>query len=216
MEAVFSLYRKFISKADALELIEILKENNIDFLLEDNSMRVDSSFGSSDNNSEFLLKIDKNNFEKVEKLEEDLIKDSLEKIDKDYYLFEYSDEELTDVLVKKEEWSKFDYLLAQKILKERGKEINPDLINSINKRRIEDLSKQEESPNFLIYTGYLFAFLGGFIGIFIGLYLMKYKKNLPNGDSIYGFKIEDRKSGQNILIISIIAMFFWAIVRYMK
>ena len=30
------------------------------------------------------------------------------------------------------------------------------------------------------------------------------------------FKIEDRKSGQNILIISIIAMFFWAIVRYMK
>ena len=25
---------------------------------------------------------------------------------------------------KKEEWNKFDYLLAQKILKERGKEIN--------------------------------------------------------------------------------------------
>ena len=213
MEDNFATYRKFIFKDDALDLIEILKEHRIDFILSDNSSRLDSTFGNDDNTKQFALKIERANFKKVEELEEDLISKSLDNVNKDYYLFEFSDEELIEIVLKSEEWSKFDYLLAQKILKERGKEVNLDLIKAINKRRIDDLKTEEASPKWLIYIGYLFSVLGGFIGIFIGLYLMNYKKTLPNGETIYGFGTEDRKSGKNVFICSIIGVIFWFIVR---
>ena len=213
MEENFVTYRKFIFKDDALDLIEILKENNIDYVLDDNSSRLDSSFGNDDNTKQFVLKIEKENFEKVEELEEKSISKSLDNVDKSYYLFESSDEYLIEIVLKKEEWSKFDYLLAQKILKERGKEINQDLIKAINKRRVEDLKTEEASPKWLIFIGYLFSILGGFIGIFIGLYLMNYKKTLPNGETIYGFGKEDRNSGKNVFICSIMGIIFWLIVR---
>ena len=213
MEENFVTYRKFIFKDDALDLIEILKENNIDYVLDDNSSRLDSSFGNDDNTKQFVLKIEKENFEKVEELEEKSISKSLDNVDKSYYLFESSDEDLIEIVLKKEEWNKFDYLLAQKILKERGKEINQDLIKAINKRRVEDLKTEEASPKWLIFIGYLFSILGGFIGIFIGLYLMNYKKTLPNGETIYGFGKEDRNSGKNVFICSIMGIIFWLIVR---
>ena len=213
MEDNFATYRKFIFKDDSLDLIEILKEHKIDFILSDNSSRLDSTFGNDDNTKQFALKIERANFKKVEELEEDLISKSLDNVNKDYYLFEFSDEELIEIVLKSEEWNKFDYLLAQKILKERGKEVNLDLIKAINKRRIDDLKTEEASPKWLIYIGYLFSVLGGFIGIFIGLYLMNYKKTLPNGETIYGFGTEDRKSGKNVFICSIMGVIFWLIVR---
>ncbi len=213
MEENFVTYRKFIFKDDALDLIEILKENNIDYVLDDNSSRLDSSFGNDDNTKQFVLKIEKENFKRVEELEEKSISKSLDNVDKNYYLFESSDEDLIEIVLKKEEWNKFDYLLAQKILKERGKEINQDLIKAINKRRVEDLKTEEASPKWLIFIGYLFSILGGFIGIFIGLYLMNYKKTLPNGETIYGFGKEDRNSGKNVFICSIMGIIFWLVVR---
>lgn len=209
-----STYQKFIYKDNALEVIELLKENQIDYKLEDNSSRLDSSFGGDDNTAEFLLKIRKIDFNKVEELEEELFKSSLEKVDEDYFLYEYLDEDLVEIVIKKEEWNKFDYLLAQKILKQRGKEVNPELLNVINKQRIKDLSVQEASPKWLIYSGYVFAILGGYIGFFIGLYIMKFKRALPNGDKIYVYNLEDRKQGQNVLICSIIGIVFWLVIRF--
>lgn len=209
-----STYQKFIYKDNALEVIELLKENQIDYKLEDNSSRLDSSFGGDDNTAEFLLKIRKIDFNKVEELEEELFKSSLEKVDEDYFLYEYLDEDLVEIVIKKEEWNKFDYLLAQKILKQRGKEVNPELLNVINKQRIKDLSVQEASPKWLIYSGYVFAILGGYIGFFIGLYIMKFRRALPNGDKIYVYNLEDRKQGQNVLICSIIGIVFWLVIRF--
>lgn len=204
-----SVYRKFIYEDDALELMKILELNHITYELANNSSQLDSNFGGDINTKQFELKIHWEDFNLVEKLEEDLVKNEVENVEKDYHLFDYSDEELIEIVMKKEEWNKFDYLLAQKILKERGKEINPELLNVINKQRIKDLSTKEESPTWLIIIGYSAACLGGFLGIFIGGYLMYYKKALPNGDRVYGFERKDRSHGQNILIISGIAFFIW-------
>ncbi|MEC5172758.1 MULTISPECIES: hypothetical protein [Chryseobacterium] len=209
MSNELSIYRKFIYKDDALELVKILEENYIGYELTDNSSKLDSSFGGDINTKQYELKIRKDDFIEVEKIEEELVKNDLENADETYHLFDYSDEELIEIVTKKDEWNKFDYLLAQKILKERGKEINPELLNVINKQRIESLAVQEQSPIWLIIIGYVSAFFAGFLGIIIGGYLMYYKKALPNGDRIYGFNRNDRSHGQNILIISAIAFFVW-------
>ncbi|WP_312078697.1 hypothetical protein [Chryseobacterium sp.] len=209
MSTELTTYRKFIYKDDALELVNVLEEHQITYELANNSSQLDSSFGGDINTKQFEVKIQKEDFEKVDRLEEELIKNDVENVQEDYHLFEFSDEELIEIVTKKEEWSKFDYLLAQKILKQRGKEINPDLLKIINKQRVENLATQEASPTWLIIIGYVAAFLGGLLGIFIGAYLMYYKKALANGERIYGFERKDRSHGQNILIISVIAFFVW-------
>lgn len=209
MSTELSTYRKFIYKDDALDLIKVLDNHQVIYELENNSSRFDSSFGGDINTNQFELKIHQQDFQKVEKIEEELVINDVENADENYHLFDYSDEELIEIVTKKEEWNKFDYLLAQKILKQRGKEINPELLKIINKQRIKDLSTQEESPTWLIIIGYASAFVAGFLGIFVGAYLMYYKKALPNGDRIYGFAKKDRSHGQNILIISAIAFFVW-------
>lgn len=213
MVAGLSTYRKFIYKDDALELIKVLENHQIDYELEDNSSRLGTSFGGDINTNEFELKIHSGNFEKVESLEEELIKEDVETFEGDYYLFYATEQELTEIIMQKEAWSKFDYLLAQKILRERGKEVSPDVLNALRKQRIQDLSAQETSPSYLIYLGYFFGVLGGFLGIFIGYHLMKYKKVLPNGEKLYGFAPNDRRHGQNILILSVIGFIFWMAVK---
>ncbi len=42
---------------------------------------------------------------------------------------------------------------------------------------------------------------------------MNYKKTLPNGETIYGFGKEDRNSGKNVFICSIMGIIFWLVVR---
>ena len=144
------------------------------------------------------------------------MRENLNNVDENYYLYEFSDEELIEIVLKKEEWNKFDYLLAQKILKDKGKEINSDLLNVIEKQKIEELTREEKLPKMWIYFGYFFAVIGGFLGVLIGYYIMTYKRTLSNGESVYLYKKEDRKQGQNILICSIIGIAFWLIIRVLN
>ena len=103
--------------------------------------------------------------------------------------------------------------MAQKILIDRGQTINDDLINSLRKQRIEDLSKPEQGQKTWIYAGYLFAILGGLIGVFIGWYLWTYKKTLPDGQKVYAYSDSDQKHGRNIFIIGVIVFPIMTLIR---
>ena len=131
----------------------------------------------------------------------------IDSVDKDYYLFNFTDLELMEVITKRDEWGHLDFILAQKILKERGKEIKPEVVELLKKQRLEELAKPEENQKAWIYAGYITAVLGGFLGIFIGWHLSTYKKTLPNGDRVYGHSQSDRKHGNRILIIGVICFF---------
>ena len=63
-----------------------LKENNIDFRVENNSQNFDPSFANNEFNKEFTVKVEPENFERVYQLEEDLIKKEVENASEDYYL----------------------------------------------------------------------------------------------------------------------------------
>ena len=119
-------------------------------------------------------------------------------------MFDFTNEELYDILLKSDEWNKFDYILAQKILKEREKPIDEDLIESLKKQRIEELARPEGNQKPWIIAGYLFALLGGFLGIIIGYFLWTSKKTLPNGQKVYSYSKKDRTQEKYIFFVAII------------
>ena len=203
----FLTFQKFNDKEALLELETLFNDNNIEYLIEDASANFDPSFANSELSKEFRIKLKKQDFEKADNLLQQISLSQIDSVDKDYYLFNFTDLELMEVITKRDEWGHLDFILAQKILKERGKEIKPEVVELLKKQRLEELAKPEENQKAWIYAGYITAVLGGFLGIFIGWHLSTYKKTLPNGDRVYGYSQSDRKHGNRILIIGVICFF---------
>src|SRR5690606_22574962 len=140
----------------------------------------------------------------------------LNAVDQDHYLFDFTEEELRDILLKSDEWSKYDYLLAQKILRDRGHKIDTETINVLKEKRIEDLAKPDKNKKLSILAGYVFAIFGGLIAIFIGWHLFSHKKTLPNGGQVYSYSEQDRKQGRIILILGTVSAIIWTAFRLIK
>jgi hypothetical protein len=191
------LYQKFNVQNDALELGRVLNENNIEYKLEVGKPGFDPAFVFD---AEFRILIHESDFDKANDL-------FVSNIPEDYYLLTFSDDELLEIITKKDEWNDFDFNLAQKLLKERGKEVKPELVKLLEKQRLDSLKTPEISQKTWIYAGYILGVVSGLLGLFIGLSLMSSKKVLPNGEKVYSYIESDRKHGLYIVIISSIMLF---------
>ena len=209
----FIPYQIFINEGQANEVVEVLREHNIEFVFESTSENFDPTYTNTQLNKQYFVKLRKSDFEVVDGLLLNIASDQLDGIDKEHYLNSFSDQELIEVLVKSDEWSKMDYLLAQRILKERGQDVSEGFLKTLRSQRIADLAKPNESQKVLLLAGYVFAFLGGVLGFFIGWHLCYSKKTLPNGEKVLAHSVEDRKHGYRILILGIVFVPFWVIVR---
>lgn len=211
-DSKFITFQRFDFIEDAVELTSFLKEKEIEYRIDNMPPSLGASFGNPDA-KEYLIKLKQEDFEKADELLLQLSSKLIETADSSHYLFDFTNEELKEIIVKKDEWSHFDYLLAQRILKERGEEINSEQIELHRKQRIEDLSKPESSQATWIFIGYFFAFLGGFLGIFIGWYLKTHRKTLPNGDRVFNYSQSDRRNGGRILFIGVASLILWCLVK---
>jgi hypothetical protein len=130
MKEDYSIFRRFSNLEQANELKELLLKNEIDCELADNVPSVDITFSGSTIQNQVEVRIHESNFKSAESVLEQDAENIIDEIDRDYYLFSFTDEELYEILLKSDEWSSFDYTLAQKILTERGKPIDKALLNS--------------------------------------------------------------------------------------
>lgn len=213
MENQFSVLKKYSSIDQAQEVVTLLNSNKIETEIGNNIPPVDNLLTGNNITPEFEIKIKISDFENANKLLQSIAEDQINQVDKGYYLFSFSDEELYDIILKQDEWNEFDYSLAKKLLSERGKPINEELIKSLKKQRLNDLAKPEENQKPWIVAGYIFALLGGFFAIIIGYVLMTSKKNLPNGQRVYSYNTNDRQQGKMIFYIGIILLPIYIILR---
>ena len=204
MDDSFSIFRKFATKEQALGLQDLLKEANIDSILGDNIPQVDHTFTGSKLQHEYEVRIDATDFEKAEKMLEQRVQDEIDQIDKDYYLFEFTDDELYEILQKPDEWNPYDYTLAQHLLKQKGKQVDKEHLEALKQERLDELAKPEKDQKVWIILGYILSILGGLLGVIIGYVLWTSKKTLPNGQKVYSFIENDRKHGKTIFYIGLV------------
>jgi hypothetical protein len=124
-------------------------------------------------------------------------------------LFSFSNEELKEIIEKKDEWNDLDYALSINLLKNRGVEITKEEILEAKNKRVEELRKPDISSSKWIDLGYVFAILGGFLGFVIGYLLLTQKKTLPNGERIFAYSLDDRKHGKRILYVGTFFFMFY-------
>jgi len=208
----FLTFSKFEEKDNALDFAELLKMNNIDYLLEDLDIAFDPIFSSNKLSNEFRVKIQKQDFEKAEALltETPVIKENEDIPATEYYLFSFTDDELLDLVAKRDEWSNHDYKLALYILKERGNEPDDNEIDNLKAKRLAELAQPESHHKAWVYIGYLLAIAGGFAGILIGWHLLTSRKTLPDGKQLFAFTPAGRKHGRIILILGIVSFLLFS------
>ena len=205
MTEEYSIFRRFSDIEQVNELKIALNEQGIETIVDDNSPPVDVTFtGGGAINNKIEVRIKQSDFDKAELILEKIAETQLSDIDTSYYLFEFTNEELFDILLKYDEWNEFDYALAQKILKDRGKSVDKELLESLKKQRLEELAKPEGNQRPWIIGGYFFAFMGGFVGLVIGYLLFTSKKTLPNGEKVFSYAKKDRIQGKYIFYIGLV------------
>jgi len=214
MEPDFITYQRFNDIALPNNLADILQRHSITYTIEEESLTFNPTFVlNNELANEYAVKIKSEDFEQVNQLLVEEETTNIDEVEADYYLFKFTNDELIDLITKADEWSAFDYLLAQKILTERGITINDKYLAELKEKRIEELKEPETPQTIWIVVGYMAAFLGGILGIFIGWHLLSSKKTLPNGEKVYDYNDRDRKHGRNIFYLSIIIFAIAVVIK---
>ncbi len=203
--------KKFNTLEEASSVIELLEKNNIGYSLDKQNASNDI-FAGNTLGSELHLNIKPEDYESAQELLKGLTEINIEDLDKDYYLFNFSDTELSEILQKPDEWSYNDYLWSQEILKQRGKEVDMSTLEKWKKKRIELLATPDKISKQYLVTAYLFCLLGGFIGFFMGTHIINNNKTLPNGQKVFSYDDESRNKGLNIKRIGGISFLLWIVL----
>ena len=214
MKTEYSVFKKFSNLDQAKDVQSLLEKNEIDTIIENNVSSLPTTIvGGNEMLNQIEIKIRQSDFKKANEILNKHFQITLDEIDKDYYLFQFSDKELYDILLKPDEWGNIDYILAKQLLEKRGKSIDNEMLEALKEQRIIDLAKPEENQVTWIIAGYFFAIIGGLLGIIIGYSLMNSKKTLPNGVQVYSYNNKDRKHGKNIFYIGIIVIILFTFVK---
>ena len=200
----FVTFERFIDHNEAVFLAETLILNGVEAKVEDVSTSFDPSFSFNKVNKDFRVKISPDDFPEADKILLLQAEASPEWIDPAYYLLAFSDEELKEIIYDFDQWSRFDYLLAIKILKERGQEVSTEAQVRLRNERLKVLAAPEKKTSRIITVGYLMAFLAGFIGVSIGWHIWKHKRALPDGKVVFSYTGEDRVHGKRIFWIGLV------------
>jgi hypothetical protein len=209
-------YKTFRNMADAQEYIDIFKREGIEYVLEKVVPIFDPAFAGHNENEAVILKLYAHDFEQANEVYEKSLQIDINTLDKDYYLFNFTDEDLKEVVIKKDEWNAFDYVLALQLLKSRGITISTEELAKIRKDRQNELAQSKPFPMLKVILGYLFAMFGGLFGIFIGLELIWNSKTLENGTKVYIYDPKARNHGTIIIIIGVITLVFIFISNRIK
>lgn len=209
----FEAFQKVHSWEQAVEIGEILKRSGIEYHVIRDKPFFDISFAFNKTDPDVNLVIPSDKFLEAREVLQRFYESQVGSVDKDYYLFQFSDQELADIIQKPDEWGSFDYELAKHIMHQRGIDVTPDLESTIMSERLVALSKPEPVHPGIIIAGYLSAVLGGFIGIIFGWILSQFTKKLPNGERVFVYDSTVRKHGRIIFYLSVFIFVSFIVAR---
>lgn len=212
-------YQSFYTQEEAEAFAEILKEENILFKIEADKAILDKQFIGEDLDKKVHLKIREQDFSKADKAFDKIAERSASEISSDHYLFSFSNDELSEIIQKPDEWSRQDFFLAKKLLADRGVNISTEKISQLKNDRIKELAKPESGMNAWIFVGYLLLLFFlyatiiqgfplvssyGFVSMFFGYILRTSKKVLPDGTKVLMFDKQTRTHGIVFFILGLI------------
>jgi hypothetical protein len=196
--------RFYETKEKAEEIQQFLFQQEINSKIFEHSDNLGREFVGESPSFKYELLIHEKDHRKASQLLKASALNELNDIDPNYFLFDYSNDELIEILVEQDEWSELDILISEKILSERGVIVDEEELALNRQRREEELAAPEKKQLGWVIFGYVCVIMIPFVGIITGVSLWKTRKRLPNGNKVPYYDTTVRKNGQIIFYASIV------------
>ncbi|HEY1114517.1 MAG TPA: hypothetical protein VGE66_13190 [Chitinophagaceae bacterium] len=213
MSKPFVVFQSFSDPVLAETIAGKLQEQAVPFELEDTSSPIDPLIIGSDMNADIRIKLQPADFARGHAVLDAYYAPLLASVEPGYYLFDFTDRELEQIVQNPYEWGRFDYLLAQKLLKDRGYDVVPEELEGFKELQLQEMARPESVHRSWIWLGYLMAVCFSPLGIFYGGTLASFKKTLPDGRRIYAYADDVRTHGRRVLVISACLTTLWLLVK---
>lgn len=196
-------FRIFKEATPAKELATWLQNRQVNATYHEAKPVMDTLYIGSVHTSDYIVSIAANDFEQARDLLVTYYQHQLKNIPTDYYLFDFSNNELKAILAQPDQWGDLDYALAQDILEQRGIAISEHQLQQMLDTRLAQLKQPEQAAKSIVYFGFILCFMGGFIGSLIGWHLAHAQKILPNGIRVPMYAASERSKGNVMIWIGI-------------
>ena len=192
------------------DLVRLLQQLNIETQISESTPIKDVEMGTTIgiHIQSFFIKVQVKDYSNAIRIyKEQLIKDLI--IPTDYYLNEFSDQELIDILSQPQDWHLNDILIAQKILSSRSIYYSDDDIfllqqyHNISFRQPKNINTKELRNTLIISTLGFFIFFIALYPLFRGFYYFFDKSYDLNGKKFHTFAPSTRKFGIYLMLWSI-------------
>ena len=195
-------YKSFESVEIAQLLTELLDESNTYYELHNSEGKIED-FDSSQPQGIIEVWIAEDQFDYIDDLIEEKVNSELDTVADDYFIFEFSNDELRNVLINAHEWSPIDLALANKLLKERGEPFEKEELHKIREEKIAESALSRDISKGRKVTGLIVALLFPLIGIITALiYLLATKEDL-SGKKVPKYGEPTKKHGKIVITIAL-------------
>lgn len=204
----------YASQEEAAPLLALLSENGISYdLVQDVHQPGDGLNFDLENRGPDVVHVQvfPKDLERAQRVLEVLAGEVQSELEDSDYLNSFSDAELFDVLKNFDEWNQVDYVLAARLLVQRGHALDDAQLTMWRSERMRVLETPQKAGASYLTGAYVMAVLGGVFGLFMGLQLRTHVKRLPDGRKVHGYTEADRAQGTVIMAISLITL---AIMAY--
>lgn len=207
-----SEFKTFMSLTDSViadEMVQILEAHNIAYKLQDTSKDFDASFANNEAKNSFLIMLNPNDFDKASLLLEENVKLEINDINSQHPLFDFTTEELKDVVKNYDEWHPADVKLARQLLEKENIVVEDSDIKEQQNKKMIVAQAPEKSSLLTLAMGYTFCLMGGLAGIGIAIFLMIGKRTMTDGTKKYIYSKSDRAHGLYMLVAGAIIFLFF-------
>jgi hypothetical protein len=201
----FTTFKTFQDKETAEDFSDVLKEKGIEFYIEEDEPGFDPSYANNPMDTDYHIMIPESDFEKANQAYEDYFEKQLDHIPSDYYLYSFTDKELKEIVAKPDVWGSLDYLLAQKILAQRGLPVSEEEKQTLRTERSKALQQPEKEKDLSIILYYIISLFFP-VGIVIGWVWTNSKKTLPDGTKVHRYDANLQRHGRIIFIFSLLLL----------
>lgn len=208
----YQLLREFNDTESLSDLSLLLDEHAIRYKIEDSKPRFDVSFANNDTRRAYRLLVFEDDMQHALQLADDYDMEILKNLPADYYLYQFSREELIAIVYAPDEWSNLDVLLATQLLEEAG--IIPD--HQKIDEQVEYKQKIADSPEsnatWLIVCGYILCGMGIIIGFILGLIIVNSTKETSSGNRIPYYSENIRWHGRVMMFLFAVVLLFGSLL----
>lgn len=211
------MFRRFSSIEQAHEqLLPLLENENIFYKVEEeHHLPAVAMTGETRSPTEqYLVKIKPADFLRAETALQTQAAQAVSETDSEHYLFDFSSEELLDVVRKADEWSAFDVALAKKILQDQHVVTSEEQLIRLKQERLHELAKPETPAQGWIIFFYISSILGGLAGLTAGWHYWKSKKRLPDNRQIYMYDELTRDKGKIMMWVGLFFFLLTLVIQF--